>query len=139
VQPHGTATPQDERETAVRARPWIAYLTFALLWPIVVEAIVLVLGSAASLGPPVLSDIAATGIPLLTGALSWWTAARLRSNARLPSRLWVVPAAWAAVAVFIAVFAFGLADQRSVFGVFGVLGSFVLGAIGFWLGYRRLI
>ncbi len=119
---------------------WALYLLLAVFWLIAVEAVVAfeVLLIALSRDGGLVPEPWATPVFTVTGAvlaglLAWWLA-RALAGAGAPSRLWVVPAIWAVVAALPSLFGFGIAGQRSVYGLVGVLGTFVLSAIGFWLG-----
>ena len=131
---HGTGHDGDGTRAALPA--WAAFVITAVVWPLLLQLLILVPGAALSLGGTLLSRLSAVVIPLAVMLVGWWIGGRLR-RAGFPAQLWLVPVGWAVVAALVALFGFFLSDTRDAFGLFGVLGSYVLGALGFWLGTVR--
>lgn len=128
--------------SAHRAPPWVVYAAMAIVWPIWCEAGVLLggIGGDVARGAGLLPG---SGSPVFVGiALVLWAvlsfAAGRFAGPLAPRRLWVVTVAWLAVATAVALFGFALADRREVVGLLGVVGPFLVGALGFTSGQRQV-
>lgn len=123
-------------------RTWPPFVILAFVWPLAVELLLLVSGFAVAAIASLLASrafslrISSILTPFLCAGLAWWAGSLVR-RAGGSRRLWVVPAAWAVGVAGPAVAIFGFSDVRDPFGLFGVLGSFVLGAAAFGMGVSR--
>ncbi len=138
--PHRAPTEADE--STPRVRPWVVYMLLAIAWPVFLQALIVVPSLVIGVGETTGVWISGLGIaieavtPVMVGLLAWWGGSTL-ARAGAPRRLWIVPLVWAAMAAIPTGFAFAVADSRSLLGLWGVAGTFVLGALGFWLGTTR--
>ncbi len=139
------ATPHPAAATGsplkISVRPWVLYVLVAVIWPIAVEAIIAMEVFLTALGHSLgassdLLEAACALLAVAAAALGGWLIGLALSRAGAPGGLFALPVAWAVVAVAAGAFGFGAADVRQLFGLVGVVGVFVLGAAGFWLGIR---
>jgi hypothetical protein len=114
---------------------WVVFVVAALVWPVFLEVLILVPGMVLTLADGVLARASAVVIPVIVFLVSAWIG-RAAQRAHAPRKLWVVPAGWAVIAAAFSLFGYFLSDTRDLLGAIGVLGAFVLGAAGFWLGIR---
>ncbi len=142
VRPRPSSQTVGASAVMLRIRPWVLYLLLAVIWPLAVEALValeillIALGHTLGASSELLEAICALLAVLAATATGRW-AGRALARVGAPSRLFIVPVLWAAVATASGVFGLGAADVRQVFGLVGVVGVFVFGALGFWLGIRK--
>jgi hypothetical protein len=126
---------RDRQTTRLAVPAWVIYVLAALLWPLLLQLLIIIPGTALGLGGRLFGAISSIAIPLIVFFVSAWIG---RGGRRVgaPERLWIVPVVWAVIATAFSLFGFLLSDTPQVLGLFGVLGTYVLGALGFWLGIR---
>jgi hypothetical protein len=129
-------------ESILRVRPWVVYVLFAIAWPVFLQALIIVPSLMIGVGETTGVWISGLGTaiealtPVIVGLLAWWGGSKL-ARAGAPRRLWIVPCVWAATAAIPTGFAFAIADSRSLAGLWGVVGTVAIGALGFWWGTTR--
>ncbi len=124
-----------ERRTAPDIPGWAIYLFAALTWPLLLQLLIVIPAAVFGLGGKRLATLSTVIVPVIVFLVTFWIG-RGAARSGAPQRLWVVPLAWACVGAAFSLFGYLLSDVKDVLGVFGVVASYVGGALGFWLGIR---